>query len=93
MYEEQFRENPVISKAYKIVDAETKVELNDEVTEQIKNSEQFRKGLRVTASDFLHMAHNTHDLHNWRIAYSTSSLHLCSDNPLVLKAQTCKRYL
>ena len=90
MYEEQFRENPVISKAYKIVDAETKVELNDEVTEQIKNSEQFRKGLRVTASDFLHMAHNTHDLHNWRIAYSTSSLHLCSDNPLVLKEKHAK---
>jgi hypothetical protein len=90
LYEEQFKENPLISKAYKIVDAETKEELHDQITEKIKTSKEFKKGLRVTASDFLHMAHNTDDLHNWRIGYSTSSLHLCSDNPLILKNEIAK---
>ena len=85
LYEKEFYNNPLITKVWVIKDRTTGEIVNDDVTKQIKSSEAFKKSVRTTASDFMFMAHNAEDLHNWRVTYSHTCYHLCPDNPLILR--------
>jgi hypothetical protein len=85
-YKEQLKSNPVFTMAFKILDVKTGLEVNNDFTERIKNSEAFSKAMRPVIAGLSMMAKaNNKDLKNWRITYSHKDIHLCCDNPIIFK--------
>jgi len=90
LFLQEFKSNPLFNKSFKFIGKNTGVEVNNDITEKIKNSKEFIQSLRPTVSSFSFMVNKKDDIQNWKLSYTPGYFNICSDNPFIIKDENAK---